>query len=187
CGLDSASDSELAEVKKSFLTSGSVRGDPVVVSSEQRYSHVTAMRTQAADGQHYTVLFLLTESGFLHKVALLDQGALVIEEIQVFTQPQLVKSIVISSAKGVLYVGTSEGVASVPVARCSVYTSCSQCVLARDPLCGWSRTSSACTGVHGHHHDNMAQDLKDGNVGQQCGGETTSEPVKGNVFLREPS
>ncbi|KAK9514440.1 hypothetical protein VZT92_027907 [Zoarces viviparus] len=178
CGLDSASDSELAEVKKSFLTSGSVRGDPVVVSSEQRYSHVTAMRTQAADGQHYTVLFLLTESGFLHKVALLDQGAQVIEEIQVFTQPQLVKSIVISSSKGVLYVGTSEGVASVPVARCSVYTSCSQCVLARDPLCGWSRTSSACTGVHGHHHGNMAQDLKDGNVGQQCGGGTTSGPVK---------
>ncbi|XP_075934576.1 semaphorin-4A-like isoform X2 [Anarhichas minor] len=185
CGLDSASDSELAEVKKSFLTSGSVRGDPVVVSSEQRYSHVTAMRTQAADGQHYTVLFLLTESGFLHKVALLDQGAQVIEEIQVFTQPQLVKSIVISSSKGVLYVGTSEGVASVPVARCSVYTSCSQCVLARDPLCGWSLTSSACTGVHGHHHDNMAQDLKDGNVGQQCGGETRSGPVKVHVHVNE--
>lgn len=48
--------------------------------------------------------------------------------------------------QGRLYVGTAEGVAVVPVARCSVYTTCSQCVLARDPLCGWSRSSGVCTG-----------------------------------------
>uniref|UniRef100_A0A8C2WRM4 Sema domain-containing protein n=1 Tax=Cyclopterus lumpus TaxID=8103 RepID=A0A8C2WRM4_CYCLU len=153
CGLDSASDLELAQVKKSFLTSGSVRGDPIVVSSGHQYSQVAAMRTQAASGNQYTVLFLLTESGLLHKVALLDRGAQVVEEIQVFTQPQLVKSMVLSSSKGVLYVGTSEGVTAVPVARCSIYRSCSQCVLARDPLCGWSRTSSACTSVDARHQN----------------------------------
>ncbi|XP_034409974.1 semaphorin-4A-like [Cyclopterus lumpus] len=185
CGLDSASDLELAQVKKSFLTSGSVRGDPIVVSSGHQYSQVAAMRTQAASGNQYTVLFLLTESGLLHKVALLDRGAQVVEEIQVFTQPQLVKSMVLSSSKGVLYVGTSEGVTAVPVARCSIYRSCSQCVLARDPLCGWSRTSSACTSVDARHQ-NMAQDLKDGNVGEQCWGETTTPLVKEvNVLLNE--
>ncbi|XP_074510481.1 semaphorin-4A-like [Sebastes fasciatus] len=183
CGLDSATDSELAQVKKSFLTSDSVGGSPIVVSSGQQYSHVTAMRTQAADGKQHTVLFLLTESGFLHKVVLLDGGARVIEEIQVFTQPQLVRSIVLSSSKGVLYVGTSEGVTGVPVARCSIYRSCSQCVLARDPLCGWSRTASICTRLD-HSHHNMTQDLKDGNVVEQCRGETrASQVTEVNVHL----
>lgn len=63
CGLDSASDSELAEVKRSFLTSGSVRpigGGPIIFSLVQRYSRVAAMTTQAANGKQYTVLFLLT-------------------------------------------------------------------------------------------------------------------------------
>ncbi|TKS82743.1 Zinc finger protein 12 [Collichthys lucidus] len=120
CGLDNVSDSVLAEVKKSFLTSNSIKPDglgPIVVSSEHRYSRVAVMRTRAANNKHYTVLFLLTESGFIHKVVLFDGGAQVVEEIQVFTQPQLVKSVVLSTSKGVLYVGSSEGITAVPVAR----------------------------------------------------------------------
>ncbi|TDH11203.1 hypothetical protein EPR50_G00058380 [Perca flavescens] len=174
CGLNSASDSELEQVKKSFMTSGKVKpvgGGPVVVSSGQQYSHVAALRTQAANGNPYTVLFLLTESGFLHKVVLLDQGVHVVEEIQVFSQPQLVKSIVLSSSKGVVYVGTSEGVTAVPVARCSGYRTCSQCVLARDPLCGWSRSAGVCTALVAQQQD-MAQDLENGNVEEQCPGQT---------------
>lgn len=61
CGLED--DSLLAEMKRTFLTRGSVKADgeaPLFVSSGQRYSHVAAMRTQAADGREYTVLFLLT-------------------------------------------------------------------------------------------------------------------------------
>ncbi|XP_034005425.1 semaphorin-4B-like [Trematomus bernacchii] len=172
CGLDSATDSELSQVKKSFLTSGSVKSDDApLVSSDQRYSRVAVMRTKALNGKQYTVLFLLTESGFLHKVLLLAGGSRVIEEIQVFTQPQIVKSIVLSSSKGMLYVGTSEGVTGVPVSRCSVHSSCSQCVLARDPQCGWSRTGSVCTAPDANH-PHMAQDLEDGNVKVQCQGET---------------
>ncbi|XP_038568319.1 semaphorin-4A-like [Micropterus salmoides] len=170
CGLDNASDSELAEVKRSFLTNNGVKPvgvGPLVVSSGQQYSRVAAMRTQAADGKQYTVLFLLTESGFLHKVVLLNRGAHIIEEIQVFTQPQLVKNIILSPSKGVLYVGTSEGVTAVPVARCSIYRSCSQCILARDPLCGWSRTSRVCTGLDSSH-ENIVQHLEDDNVENEC-------------------
>lgn len=174
CGLDKATE-VLPEVKKSFLTSSSVQpvGDrPVVVSLEQRYSRVTAMRTQAADGKDYTILFLLTESGFLHKVVLLDQGPRVIEEIQVFTKPQLIKNIVLSTSKGVVFVGTSEGVTSVPVAQCSIYESCSQCILARDPLCGWSLTRRVCTRVN--TSENLVQDLENVNTAAQCGGRTVT-------------
>ncbi|XP_026227332.1 semaphorin-4B-like isoform X2 [Anabas testudineus] len=170
CGLNNATDAELNQVKKSFLTSSSVNpvaNGPVVVSSEQTYSRVAAMRTEAADGKDYTVLFLLSESGFLHKVVLVKGGSWVVEEIQVFTGPQLVKSILLSPSKGVLYVGTSQGVTAVPVATCSVYKTCSQCVLARDPLCGWDATRRVCAGL-GSGSGSLAQDLENGNVKEKC-------------------
>ncbi|XP_071324867.1 semaphorin-4A-like isoform X2 [Trachinotus anak] len=187
CGLDGATDSQLAEVKRSFLTGSGVKpvtDGPLVVSSGQQYSRVAAMRTKAANGKQYTVLYLLTESGFLHKVALLDRGARVIEEIQVFTQPQLVKSMVLSSTKGVLYVGTSEGVTAVPVADCSIYTTCSQCLLATDPLCGWSPTRGVCTGLDSSP-DTMVQDLENANVTERCQQTRPSQDTDVTVDVNE--
>lgn len=55
--------------------------------------------------------------------------------------------------QGVLYVGTSEGVTAVPVAHCSTYRTCGQCLLARDPLCGWSQAGRVCARVDGSHED----------------------------------
>ncbi|XP_040923562.1 semaphorin-4A [Betta splendens] len=169
CGLENATDAELNEVKKTFLTSRSVAAagnGPVVVSSDHIYSRIAAMTTEALDGKRYTVLFLLTESGFLHKLVLFNTGPRIIEEVQVFREPQLVKSLLLSSSKGVVYVGTSGGVTAVPLANCSVYRTCSQCVLARDPLCGWSPSRRACTGLDSS--DPLTQDLDKGNVKEKC-------------------
>ncbi|XP_015260421.1 PREDICTED: semaphorin-4B-like [Cyprinodon variegatus] len=168
CGLSNASDAELSEVKKSFLTNEDVHpAEKVLVFPEQKYSRMVVMTTQAANGKQFNILFLLTESGFLHKVVSLDQGPRVIEEIQVFKEPQQVKSMIISSSKRVLYVGTSEGVTAVPVARCSVYRSCSQCLLARDPLCGWSQTRRTCTALDGSSTD-IIQKVEGDIVGTEC-------------------
>ncbi|KAM3873550.1 semaphorin-4A-like [Diretmus argenteus] len=183
CGLGNASDADLEEVKKSFLTNEGVKpvgGVPVVVSTDQRYSRVAAMRTQAASGKEYTILFLLTESGFLHKV-LLDQGPRVIEEVQVFTQPQLVKTIILSSSKGVIYVGTSEGVTEVPVANCPAYRTCTQCVLARDPFCGWDHTRRVCTSLN-NRSSNIGQDVENGNVTEECPEPANADPAPVETF-----
>ena len=53
----------------------------------------------------------------------------------------------VAPPQGVVFVGTSEGVVRVPVANCSFYPSCAQCVLARDPLCGWDHLGRACVEV----------------------------------------
>lgn len=97
-------------------------------STEQRYSRLAVQRTQAANGHSYTILYLLTgthiilihfyfiisplylcvgccqflfssESGFLHKVVLLVKGPHIIEEIQIFKEPQTVKNILLSTSK----------------------------------------------------------------------------------------
>ncbi|XP_043973365.1 semaphorin-4B-like isoform X1 [Gambusia affinis] len=160
CGLSNSSDAQLSEVKMSYLTDRSVKPvGPVFVFPEQKYSRVVVMKTTAANSRQYDVLFLLTESGFLHKAVPSDQDLRVVEEIQVFREPQRAKSMILSSSKGLVYVGTSEGVTAVPVARCLSYRSCMQCILARDPLCGWSPTRRTCTGLDGAG-DGIVQSLE---------------------------
>ncbi|XP_040044846.2 semaphorin-4A [Gasterosteus aculeatus] len=170
CGLHNASDNALRFVKENFLADESVR--PVgrrltMLSSEHDYSHLTVQRVQAANSRDYTVLFLLTESGYLHKAVLLQSGAHIIEEVQVFEQPQPVKSLKLSIPKGMIYVGTSEGVVRVPTANCSFYWTCPQCVLARDPFCGWDPVSRACVGAS-NSRTSLCQDIDRGNVKEAC-------------------
>lgn len=170
CGLHNASDNALRFVKENFLADDSVR--PVgrtltMVSAEHNYSHLTVQRVQAANGRHYTVLFLLTDSGYLHKAVLLQSGAHIIEEVQVFEQRQQIKSLKLSIPKAMIYVGTSEGVVKLPTSNCSFYWTCAQCVLARDPFCGWDTVSRACVGVS-KTHTTLGQDIDRGNVEETC-------------------
>ncbi|KAM4601466.1 semaphorin-4A [Polymixia lowei] len=183
CRLQNATDADLEKVKRNFLTHDSVRpvgGAPVVMSAGQRYSRVVAMTTQAANNKEYSVLFLLTESGFLHKVVLLDQGPRVIEEVQVFTQPELVKTLLLAPSKGVVYVGTSEGLTAVPLANCPSYPSCPQCVQSQDPFCSWDHAKEICTSLHSH---NMGQDVETGNVTKECLGSRRAAPVTEEVYV----
>uniref|UniRef100_A0A9J8A300 Sema domain-containing protein n=1 Tax=Cyprinus carpio carpio TaxID=630221 RepID=A0A9J8A300_CYPCA len=170
CGLFSDNDRILNIVKKSFLTEKAVRpvGKKLILSTtEERYSRLAVQRTQAANGQSYTILYLLTESGFLHKVVLLVKGPHIIEEIQIFKEPQTVKNILLSTSKGVLFIGSSEGVFRVPVSNCSAYITCAECVLARDPFCGWDSETRECATVSGLG-SNLRQDVESGNVNEQC-------------------
>lgn len=50
--------------------------------------------------------------------------------------------------QGLVYAATFAAVAQVPFANCSLYRSCGECVLARDPFCAWS--SNACRRVTPH-------------------------------------
>ncbi|MEQ2312612.1 hypothetical protein AMECASPLE_032911, partial [Ameca splendens] len=102
CGLHNASDNALRFVKENFLAEDSVR--PVgrgltLVSAEHTYSHLTVQRVQAANKRLYTVLFLLTEAGHLHKAVLLQRGPYIIEEVQVFKPPQPIRSLKLSIPK----------------------------------------------------------------------------------------
>ena len=40
--------------------------------------------------------------------------------------------------QGLLYVSSLAGLVEVPVANCSNYQSCGECVLSRDPYCAWT-------------------------------------------------
>ncbi|ETE62150.1 Semaphorin-4C [Ophiophagus hannah] len=73
-------------------------------------------------------------NGWLHKAVALSSGVHLIEELQVFEEAQPIKSLVLSVPK-------------VPVANCSKYRTCSDCILAKDPYCAWTWNGSRCVRI----------------------------------------
>ncbi|XP_026883616.2 semaphorin-4A isoform X2 [Electrophorus electricus] len=173
CGLHNASDNVLRFVKENFLAEKSVLPSNrrlMLVSPDQRYTNLAAQRVR-----DYTVLYLLTERGYLHKAVLSKTGIHIVEEIQVITQPQLVKNLLLSVSKAVVLVGTSQGVVSVPFSNCSYYGSCAECVLARDPFCAWDRSRQVCADISSLK-DHAGQDVEGGSVSAVCSVATPRSP-----------
>lgn len=48
-----------------------------------------------------------------------------------------------------LFAGSRFQLAQLPLADCGRYQSCTDCVLARDPYCAWSRNASLCVRIDG--------------------------------------
>lgn len=188
CGLHNASDNALRFVKENFLADKSVapaNQGLTLVSHDQRYTNIVAQRVTGAHGKEYTVLYLLTESGYLQKAVLAVGGAHIIEDIQVL-KPQRVTNLLLSVSKGLVLVGSSEGVASVPVSHCAHYQSCAECVLARDPFCAWDSTERVCVRVSSDKHQ-LLQDVDAGNATKVCRPFTTLGPRGRNIGTGAPT
>ncbi|KAF5889715.1 semaphorin-4E-like isoform X1 [Clarias magur] len=55
----------------------------------------------------------------------------------------------------------------MPLTACDHYTSCMDCVLARDPYCGWNLISNSCAAInhiHPNTHSEVVQSLRDRNA-----------------------
>ncbi|XP_055013254.1 semaphorin-4B isoform X2 [Boleophthalmus pectinirostris] len=184
CGLHNASDSALRFVKENFLTDESVRpvDKRLTLVSQHSYSHISVKRVQAANGRPYTTLFLLT--GLIHKVVLLQTGPHIIEEIQVFKQPQTITSMKLS--KDVIFIGMSGGVLSLPMANCSFYRTCAQCVLSQDPFCGWDSGRRVCAEVGRSVTTVLVQDVEQGQVDDVCVSSLTHRTLFGSHMPTAP-
>ncbi|XP_077455799.1 semaphorin-4A-like [Stigmatopora argus] len=192
CNINSSSHAKLEEVKRTFLTDGSVapeEGGPLLVSIHQRYSRLAVTRARGADGRSHPVLFLLTENGLLHKAFISARGPRLVEEVAVLDRAGRVTAFALSPAKGVMFVGSWGGVTAVPVARCSAHATCGRCLFARDPFCGWSQSARRCLQLDREHQrpqdtpqgDDLFQLLEGGDVRNVCPGDHVDPPVKNVV------
>uniref|UniRef100_A0AAX7U9Q4 Semaphorin 4G n=1 Tax=Astatotilapia calliptera TaxID=8154 RepID=A0AAX7U9Q4_ASTCA len=118
---------------------------PLMFKRSVNYVKIAVHKEPALDGNIYTVLFLGTDDGWLHRAVDIDGEMHIIEELQLFDEPQPIESLVISSALRSVYVGSHSGVVQVPMSACKRYTSCYDCVFARDPFCGWDGKVSNLT------------------------------------------
>uniref|UniRef100_H3B1B4 Semaphorin 4A n=1 Tax=Latimeria chalumnae TaxID=7897 RepID=H3B1B4_LATCH len=173
CKMNSSLDSHLVFVKDHFLMEEKILPigeQPSLVNQQETYTKIVVDTAQDITGKLYTVMFLGTESGFLHKVVSTDNGPYIIEAIQLFKDPQPVENLLLSPSKGVLFVGSASEVVQVPLSDCSVYKYCGECVLARDPYCAWNTLQNKCQEVEPTDLKQIkwVQDVEMGNVSNRC-------------------
>nr|XP_041576479.1 semaphorin-4C isoform X1 [Taeniopygia guttata] len=135
------------------------RGRPLLLKRDANFTQLVVDRVAGLDGATYEVLFIGTGDGWVHKALDLGTRTHLVEELQVFEPPQPVESLVLAGTKKLLFAGSRLQVAQLPLAECGRYRSCTDCVLARDPYCAWSRNGSACVRTDGHNGSHLVQDV----------------------------
>ncbi|KAI4878416.1 hypothetical protein NFI96_029312 [Prochilodus magdalenae] len=141
-----------------------VGGRPLLFRRSVDYSKIAVHRVTALDGQTYHMLFIGTDEGWLQRAVEVKGQLHIIEELQLFEEPQPVDSIVISQKQMSVYVGSQSGVVQLPLSTCRRYSSCFDCVLARDPFCAWD--GEECVEITSHaDRSNLTQDILNGNEG----------------------
>ncbi|XP_028837143.1 semaphorin-7A isoform X2 [Denticeps clupeoides] len=122
--------------------------EPLGLPTEDHFTHIVADAVLAVNEEHYSVLYIGTEQGKVLKVLHTNEEAFIISQFSLFHNEGPVLSMVIDSQKGHLYVGTAMEVQRLPLADCSRYgDSCPDCILSRDPYCGWDSTRRKCVAV----------------------------------------
>ncbi|XP_026169035.1 semaphorin-4E-like isoform X2 [Mastacembelus armatus] len=164
---------------------------PLLVHRGATFTRIIVSKVQAADGEKYHVMYIGTEEGTVLKAVNYDGEMFIIEEIQLFQPPKPIKILKISDVTGQLYAGSDYGAAQIPLATCERSLSCVDCVLARDPYCGWDRVVGKCVSLSNSSRD-LIQSVKEGNA-TLC---PDTDPVKpmncsiwpgGNLKLSCPS
>ncbi|XP_029380471.1 semaphorin-4E-like [Echeneis naucrates] len=117
---------------------------PLLVRRGATFSRIVVTQVQAADGKKYHVMFIGTEQGTILKAVNYDGEMFIIEEIQLFQLPEPIKILKLSNVTDQLYAGSDDGVAQIPLASCERSLTCMDCVLARDPYCGWDNVVGKC-------------------------------------------
>uniref|UniRef100_A0A665TEC9 Semaphorin-4E-like n=1 Tax=Echeneis naucrates TaxID=173247 RepID=A0A665TEC9_ECHNA len=143
-------------------------GGPLLVKKGALLTRIVVDSVLALDGQRYEVMFTGTENGYVQKAVNYAGEMFIIEEIQLFENPEPITILRLSSSKGQLYAGSVFGAIQMPVSNCSRYDTCVDCILARDPYCAWDFSTEQCSSVHSlpRSSNTAMQSLKQGDVSQ---------------------
>uniref|UniRef100_A0A3B5KZU4 Semaphorin 4D n=1 Tax=Xiphophorus couchianus TaxID=32473 RepID=A0A3B5KZU4_9TELE len=115
---------------------------PRLITKDINYTQIVVERVLALDGNIYDVIFTGTK-GVLHKSVVFEEDVHIVEEIQLLKNSEPIKNLLLSSTQSV-YAGSDSGVIQSPTAFCGKYSTCDDCVLARDPYCAWDPNTAAC-------------------------------------------
>ncbi|CAL8254529.1 unnamed protein product [Merluccius merluccius] len=150
-------------------------GGPLLVTQGSALTRIVVDNVLALDGQVYPVMFIGTENGYVQKAVNYAGEMLVIEEVQLYEDPQPIRTLRLSSSEGYVYAGSVFGVVQMPVSNCGRQGSCSDCVLARDPYCAWDLSAASCSPVNGNSFGSAAvQSLTEGDTSRCTPPETIS-------------
>ncbi|XP_070822197.1 semaphorin-7A [Chaetodon trifascialis] len=119
------------------------------------YTHIYVDSSHHKRNNH-PVLFLSLNNGGIHKMIKNKGQSFVIAEYRPFNYKAHILGIVLHPTSRTLYVNNRDELVQLDVANCVQYGDrCEECVLARDPYCGWN--GAHCTA------DGIVQDVARGN------------------------
>ncbi|XP_078128720.1 semaphorin-4G-like [Sander vitreus] len=137
---------------------------PLLFRRTTDYTHMAVHMIQGLDGKTYHVLYLGTDEGWLHKAVEIEGRLHIIEELQLFEEPQPVNNLLLSAKQMSVYVSSPSGVVQLPLSNCRRYTSCYDCVFARDPHCAWN--GAQCVDIMAQaDRSTLIQDIQQGSKG----------------------
>uniref|UniRef100_A0A8C8J950 Sema domain-containing protein n=1 Tax=Oncorhynchus tshawytscha TaxID=74940 RepID=A0A8C8J950_ONCTS len=143
-------------------------GGPLLVKKGAMFTRLVVDNVLALDGERYAVMFIGTENGYVQKAVNYAGEMFIIEEIQLYQTPEAIRTLRLSSSTGQLYAGSDFGAVQIPLSDCGRYELCLDCVLGRDPYCGWDLSTGICSytlDILGYlSFRNMIQSLKDGDI-----------------------
>ncbi|XP_016138500.1 semaphorin-4E-like [Sinocyclocheilus grahami] len=142
-----------------------ITGKPLLLKSGPLLTRLVVDHVTASDGQSYPVMFVGTENGYVQKAVNYDGEIHIIKEVKLFQNAEPID--VLRLHQNQLYAGSASGVVQMPVSNCNRYSSCLDCVLARDPYCAWDVPAQRCSRVPTSPEDgksNLIQSLKDGDA-----------------------
>ncbi|XP_044060115.1 semaphorin-7A-like [Siniperca chuatsi] len=126
--------------------------------NHHHYTHIHVDSSQHKRNDHHPVLFLSLYNGGIHKMMQNKNSTFVIAEYQPFNHKTIIFSITLHPSSKKLYVNSGSELVQLDVANCAQYgDSCEECILARDPYCGWNGTH--CT----PETNDTLQDVTQGN------------------------
>uniref|UniRef100_A0A667HDR1 Hexokinase-2 n=1 Tax=Lynx canadensis TaxID=61383 RepID=A0A667HDR1_LYNCA len=149
-------------------------GHPLLVTTDTAYLRIVAHRVTSLSGKEYDVLYLGTEDGHLHRAVQIGAQLSVLEDLALFPEPQPIESMKLY--QNWLLVGSHTEVTQVNTTNCGRLQSCSECILAQDPVCAWSFRLDACV-AHAGEHGGLVQDIESADVSSLCPKEPGERPV----------
>lgn len=120
---------------------------PIEASPVLTYPNHLLTSVAATSTHDYTVAYLGTSTGFLKKTVVesvtsaFEYATLVIDEGSAIASNMLFAP----TNKNYLYVMTEKRVTMLKVQECQIYRTCSECLGARDPYCGWCSLENKCS------------------------------------------
>ncbi|EPY89879.1 semaphorin-4F, partial [Camelus ferus] len=117
-------------------------GRSLLVTTDTAYLRLVAHRVPSLSGKEYDVLYLGTGDGHLHRAVQIGAQLSVLEDLALFPEPQPVDSMKLY--QNWLLIGSRTEVTQVNTTDCGRLQSCSECILAQDPVCAWSFRLDAC-------------------------------------------
>uniref|UniRef100_A0A8C6WY95 Semaphorin 4G n=1 Tax=Neogobius melanostomus TaxID=47308 RepID=A0A8C6WY95_9GOBI len=137
---------------------------PLLFRRTTDYTQLAVQVAEAVDGQAYHVLYLGTDDGWLHKAVHVEGQLHIIEEQQLFEEPQPVSAVLLSTQQMSVYVSSPSGVLQLPLSYCQRYLSCYDCVFSRDPHCAWDGDN--CVDIWAlTNRSSLIQDIQQGSRG----------------------